>query len=61
VLFIGNSLTRANDLPATVRAMATAEGLEWYVQAQLLAVPAWKTIGRMAPPWPESRAGTGML
>jgi hypothetical protein len=36
VLFIGNSLTDANDLPAMVQAMATAEGLDWDVQAQLL-------------------------
>jgi hypothetical protein len=36
VLFIGNSLTEANDLPAMVLAMATAEGLNWDVQAQLL-------------------------
>ena len=36
VLFIGNSLTEVNDLPAMVLAMATAEGLDWDVQAQLL-------------------------
>jgi hypothetical protein len=36
VLFIGNSLTDANDLPAQVLAMATAEGLNWHVQAELL-------------------------
>ena len=36
MLFIGNSLTQANDLPAMVLAMATAEGLNWDVQAQLL-------------------------
>jgi hypothetical protein len=36
VLFIGNSLTAANDLPGEVRALATAEGLGWDVQAELL-------------------------
>ena len=36
MLFIGNSLTDANDLPAQVLAMATAEGLNWDVQAELL-------------------------
>ncbi len=36
VLFIGNSLTYANDLPAQVLAMATAEGLNWDVQTELL-------------------------
>jgi hypothetical protein len=36
VLFIGNSLTAANDLPAQVLAFATAEGLNWDMQAQLL-------------------------
>jgi hypothetical protein len=37
VLFIGNSLTYANDLPAQVLAMATAEGLNWDVQTELLS------------------------
>jgi hypothetical protein len=36
VLFIGNSLTDANDLPAMVRALASAEGLDWDVRAELL-------------------------
>jgi hypothetical protein len=36
VLFIGNSLTDGNDLPEMVRAMATAAGLGWDVQASLL-------------------------
>jgi hypothetical protein len=34
VLFIGNSLTQVNDLPAMVRTMADAAGLGWDVQAQ---------------------------
>lgn len=37
VLFIGNSLTEANDLPGMVRAFASAAGLDWDVQAQLLS------------------------
>ena len=37
VLFIGNSLTEWNDLPAMVRALAAAEGLDWVVEAQLLS------------------------
>lgn len=36
VLFIGNSLTAANDLPGEVQALATAEGLGWEVQAEQL-------------------------
>jgi hypothetical protein len=36
VLFIGNSLTEANDLPGMVRNLASAAGLDWDVQAQLL-------------------------
>jgi hypothetical protein len=36
VLFIGNSLTDANDLPGMVRTFASATGLDWEVQAQLL-------------------------
>lgn len=36
LLFIGNSLTSANDLPEQVRALATAEGLGWEVQAELV-------------------------
>jgi hypothetical protein len=36
VLFIGNSLTRWNDLPAMVRTMAAAEGLGWEVEEQLI-------------------------
>jgi hypothetical protein len=35
VLFIGNSLTQVNDLPAMVRTMADAAGLDWDIQAQL--------------------------
>jgi hypothetical protein len=35
VLFIGNSLTQVNDLPAMVRAMADAAGLDWDIQEQL--------------------------
>ena len=37
VLFIGNSLTEWNDLPAMVRAMASAEDLDWEVEAHLLS------------------------
>ena len=37
VLFIGNSLTEGNDLPGMVRALASAAGLNWDVQAQLLS------------------------
>lgn len=33
VLFVGNSLTRTNDLPAVVRALAAADGLELEVAA----------------------------
>jgi hypothetical protein len=36
VLFIGNSLTAGNDLPGMVRTLATAAGLDWDVEAQLL-------------------------
>ena len=36
VLFIGNSLTQGNDVPGMVRALATAAGLGWQVEAQLL-------------------------
>jgi hypothetical protein len=36
VLFIGNSLTDGNDLPGMVRTLASAAGLDWDVQAQLL-------------------------
>jgi hypothetical protein len=36
VLFIGNSLTEVNDVPAQVLAMATAEGLDWEVEAELM-------------------------
>ena len=36
VLFIGNSLTEVNDVPGQVRALATAEGLGWDIQAELL-------------------------
>jgi hypothetical protein len=36
VLFIGNSLTEANDLPGMVRTLAAAAGLNWHVEAQLL-------------------------
>jgi hypothetical protein len=36
VLFIGNSLTEGNDLPGMVRTLASAAGLDWDVQAQLL-------------------------
>jgi hypothetical protein len=36
VLFIGNSLTATNDLPGEVRALATAAGLGWDVQEELL-------------------------
>jgi hypothetical protein len=36
VLFIGNSLTAANDLPGEVRALATAAGLGWDVQEELV-------------------------
>jgi hypothetical protein len=35
VLFIGNSLTDVNNVPAQVLAMATAEGLNWEVEAEL--------------------------
>jgi hypothetical protein len=37
VLFIGNSLTEGNDLPGMVRTLASAAGLDWDVQAQLLS------------------------
>ena len=36
VLFIGNSLTAANGLPEEVRALATAAGLGWEVQEELV-------------------------
>jgi hypothetical protein len=36
VLFIGNSLTDANDLPGMVRTLASDAGLDWDVQAQLV-------------------------
>ena len=36
VLFIGNSLTVANDLPGEVRVLATAAGLGWDVQEELV-------------------------
>ena len=36
VLFIGNSLTEGNDLPGMVRTLASAAGLDWEVEAQLL-------------------------
>jgi len=36
VLFIGNSLTQANDLPEQVRALAAAQGLGWEVEAELI-------------------------
>jgi hypothetical protein len=35
VLFVGNSLTQVNDVPDMVRALATAAGLAWHVDAQL--------------------------
>lgn len=35
MLFIGNSLTQVNDVPAQVQRLAAAEGLKWDVQAQL--------------------------
>jgi hypothetical protein len=37
VLFIGNSLTAENDLPGMVRTLASAAGLNWVVEAQLLS------------------------
>jgi hypothetical protein len=37
VLFIGNSLTEGNDVPGMVRTLASAAGLDWDVQAQLLS------------------------
>lgn len=37
VLFIGNSLTEGNDLPGMVRTLASAAGLHWSVEAQLLS------------------------
>jgi hypothetical protein len=37
VLFIGNSLTEGNDLAGMVRTLASAAGLDWDVQAQLLS------------------------
>ena len=37
MLFIGNSLTDGNDLPGMVRTLASAAGLDWDVQAQLLS------------------------
>lgn len=36
VLFIGNSLTEGNDVPGMVRALATAAGLGWRVEAELV-------------------------
>jgi len=36
VLFIGNSLTEANDLPGLVRSLSAAAGLNWVVEAQIL-------------------------
>jgi hypothetical protein len=35
VLFIGNSLTQANDVPAMVQALADAAGLAWHIEAEL--------------------------
>jgi hypothetical protein len=35
VLFIGNSLTQANDVPGMVRALAAAAALDWQVEAEL--------------------------
>ena len=37
VLFIGNSLTQGNDVPGMVRSLATAAGLGWQVEEQLLS------------------------
>jgi len=37
VFFIGNSLTDYNDLPALVRSLSTAAGLNWVVEAQTLS------------------------
>jgi hypothetical protein len=36
VLFIGNSLTDVNNVPAQVLAMARAQGLNWEVEAELM-------------------------
>jgi hypothetical protein len=35
VLFIGNSLTAANDVPGMVQALADAVGLDWHVEVEL--------------------------
>ena len=35
VLFVGNSLTQVNDVPAMVRSLAAAAGLDWFVDVQL--------------------------
>jgi hypothetical protein len=37
VFFIGNSLTEFNDLPALVRSLSTAAGLNWVVEAETVA------------------------
>ncbi len=36
ILFIGNSLTDGNDVPGLVRSLASAAGLGWHIEAQLL-------------------------
>ena len=36
ILFIGNSLTDVNDVPGLVRSLASAAGLGWHIEAQLL-------------------------
>ncbi len=59
ILFIGNSLTEVNDVPGLVRSLASAAGLGWHIEAQLLGGASLQDHWERGAARSEFRAGTG--